>query len=305
LDLLPEINHQFPISFRGLALGPAIAGLVLVSALGAAPGRAAESQLAVVGAGLEQSEDAPFVPAGYQFLPGDFVYFSFQVAGFSIKSDDSGEVRRISLAYEVTPEDSSGVALTQPSSGTIQVELNPEDKNWMPKRRVSFLLPSFVAAGDFRIHMVVKDLIANAQASKDFPFRIGGVKVQPSSTITVQNFHFLRQENDRETLEVPAYRPGDTVYASFEMVGYKIGPENQRHVVYGLTVLRPDGKPFLDQPKAAEFQKSSFYPAQFVPGNFSVSTSPDTARGEYIIILTVRDMIGNQTYQTKQAFSIE
>jgi hypothetical protein len=305
LDLLPEINHQFHISFRGLALAPAIAGLLLVSALGAAPGSAAESSLAVVDAGLEQSEDAPFVPAAYQFLPGDFVYFSFQVAGFSTKSDDSGEMRRISLAYEVTPEDASGVALTQPSSGTVQVELNPEDKNWMPKRRVFFLLPSFIAAGDFRIHVVVKDLFANTQASKDFPFRIGGVKVQPSGTITVQNFHFLRQENDREALEVPAYRPGDTVYANFEMVGYKIGPENQHHVVYGLTVLRPDGKPFLDQPKAAESQKSSFYPAQFVPGNFNVTTSADTARGQYIIILTVRDMIGNQTYQTKQAFSIE
>jgi hypothetical protein len=306
LDLFPDINHhQFPISFRRLALAPAIAALLIVSALIPARGSAAESSLAVVDAGVEQSEDAPFVPAGYQFLPGDFVYFTFRVAGFSIKSDDTNEVRRMSLAYEVTPEDLNGLALTQPNSGTVQVELNPEDKNWMPKRRVSFLLPSFVAAGEFRIHVVVKDLFANSQASKDFPFRIGGVKVQSSNTITVENFRFLRQENDREPLALPAYRPGDSIYASFEMVGYKIGPENQYHLIYGLTVLRPNGKPFLDEPKAAELQKSSFYPAQFVPGNFSVTTSPDTARGEYVIVLTVRDMIGNQTYQTKQAFSIE
>jgi hypothetical protein len=306
LDLLREINyHQFPIHFRRFAIAPGIAGLLLVSALVCACGNAAESSLAIVDAGIQQSEDAPFVPADYQFLPGDFVYFTFQIAGFSIKSDDANEVRRISLAYEVTPEDVSGLALTQPNSGTVQVDLNPEDKNWMPKRRVSFLLPSSIAAGEFRIHAVVKDAFANSEASKDIPFRIGGVKVKPSNAITVENFHFLRQENDREPLEVPAYRPGDTIYANFEMVGYKLGPENQYHVMYGLTVLRPDGKPFLDQPNAAELQKTSFYPAQFVPGNFSVTTSRDTARGEYIIILTVRDLIGTQTYQTKQAFSIE
>lgn len=306
LDLLPEFSHpQFPISCRGLAVVPAMAGVLMACGLFPMCGRGAESSLAVVDGGIEPSEDAPFVPNGYQFLPGDFVYFSFQIAGFSIKSEEPDEVRRISLAFEVTPEDSNGLALTPPDSGTVQAELNPEDKNWMPKRRVSFLLPSFVAAGEFRIHVVVKDLFANSQASKDFPFRIGGVKVRSSTALSVQNFRFLRQENDSEPLEVPAYRPGDKICATFEMVGYRIGPQNQYHVAYGLTVLRPDGKPFLEQPKAAEFQENGFYPAQFIPGNFTVTTSPDTSRGQYIIILTVRDTMGNQTYQTKQAFSVE
>ncbi|MFL6353719.1 MAG: hypothetical protein ACJ74Z_17975 [Bryobacteraceae bacterium] len=306
MDLLPEFGYpQFPISFRRLALASASMALLIASLVFPAGGRAAESSLAVINGGIEQSEDAPSVPADFQFLPGDFVYFSFQIAGFAIKSEEPDEVQRISLAYEVTPQDLSGLALTPSNSGTVQTELNPEDKNWMPKRRVSFLLPSFVAAGEFRIHVVVQDLLAKSGASKDFPFRIGGVKIQPSSTMTVQNFRFLRQENDREPLEVPAYRPGDNIYASFEMVGYKIDPQNQYHVAYGLTVLRPDGKPFLEQPNAAQFHESSFYPARFIPGNFTVTTSPDTSRGQYIVVLTVRDMIGNQTYQTKQAFSIE
>jgi hypothetical protein len=306
LDLLSEFGHpQFPINVRRLAFARTLAGLLIACALVPRCGHAAESSLAIVNAGIEQSEDAPFVPADYQFLPGDFVYFSFQIAGFSIKSEDPDEVRRISLAYEVTPQDQNGVPLTPSNSGTVQTELNPEDKNWMPKRRVSFLLPSFIAAGEFRIHVVAKDVFAKTQATNDLPFRVGGVSVQPSSIITVQNFRFLRQENDREPLEVPAYRPGDNIYASFEMVGYKVGLQNEYHVSYGLTVLRPDGKPFLEQSKAAEFHKSSFYPAQFIPANFTVTTSSDTSRGQYIVILTARDMIGNQTYQTKQAFSIE
>lgn len=282
----------------------AVAGLTFAqpSAL-ATPG--AQSSLAIVDAGVQQAEDTPFLPTDYRFLPGEFVYFSFQVAGFSIKSEDSNEARRISLSYEITPEDSKGIALTPPNTGAVQVALNPEDKNWMPKRRVSFLLPSFIAAGEYRIHAVIKDLFAKSEISKDFPFRVGGIKIEPSDTLTAENVRFFRNENDREPLELPAYRPGDSIYVSFDMVGYKLGPGNAYHVAYGLTVLRPDGKPFITQPNAAELNKTSFYPAQFVPGSLKLTTSSDSSRGEYVIVLTVRDLIGNQTYETRQAFSLE
>ena len=266
---------------------------------------AADSSLAIIDAGVEQSEDAPFVPSDYQFLPGDFVYFTFQIAGFSVKSDETQDVRRISLSFAVAPQDSKGVPLTPPTSGVVKTDLNPEDKNWMPKRRVSFVLPSFIAAGEFHVHVVVKDLLANNETAKDFPFRIGGVIVQPSAMIAVQNFHFLRQENDHVPLEVAAFRSGDTIYTSFEMVGFEVGPQNHYRIAYGVTVLRPNGKPFLDQPKASHYENTSFYPAQFIPGTFALTTSVDTPKGEYVIVLTVRDLISSQSYQIKEAFSIE
>ncbi len=266
---------------------------------------AADRSLAIVEAGIERSEDAPFVSAGYQFFPGDYVYFVFQIADFAINSDERNEVRTISLSYEITPEDSSGTALCPASSGKIETELSPQDKNWMPKRRVSFLIPSFVAAGEFHVHAAVKDLIGKTETSRDFPFHIGGVQIQPSSTVAIENFHFFRNENDREPLEVPAYRPGDTVYARFDMAGYKLGPQNEYHLAYGLTVLGPDGKPFIQQPAAAELQTDSFYPAQFVPGVLKLTTPPDATRGEYVVVLTVRDLVGNQSRESKQAFSIE
>ncbi len=277
----------------------------LLNVLVLLPAFAADSSLAIVDAGVEQSEDAPFVPSDYQFLPGDFVYFTFQIAGFSVKSDEAQDIRRISLSYVVTPQDAKGVPLTSPNSGVVKADLNPEDKNWMPKRRVSFLLPSFIAAGEFHVHVVVKDLLADNETAKDFPFRIGGLTVRPSGTIAVENFRFLRQENDRVPLEMAAYRSGDTIYTSFEMVGFEVGPQNHYHVAYGVTVLRPNGKPFLDQPRASEYENTSFYPAQFIPGTFAVTTSADTPKGEYVIVLTVRDLISNQSCQTKEAFSIE
>jgi hypothetical protein len=266
---------------------------------------AAEAQLAVVDAGVQAAEDAPSVSADYRFLPGDYIYFTFQIAGFTIKSEERNEVHKISLAYEITPLDSNRVALTESVAGKVQTELSAEDKNWLPKRSVSFLLPSFVAAGEYHVHVAVKDVFGRAEASADFPFHIGGVQVQPSSALTVENFQFLRREGDRQPLKVAAFSPGDTVYARFDMVGYKLGPKNEYRLAYGLTVLRPNGKPFFQDPKAAELESDSFYPAPFVPGTINLTTTPDTPRGEYIIVMTVRDLIGNQSYEAKQAFSVE
>jgi hypothetical protein len=183
--------------------------------------------------------------------------------------------------------------------------LSPEDKNWTPKRRASFLLPSFVAAGKFQIRAVVKDQLAASEISRDFPFQIGGLAIQPSPTVTIENFGFLRTPNDQKSLAVPAFSPGDTVFGRFDIVGFHYAPGNQYHVAYGLTVLRPNGKTFLSQPNAAELSESSFYPAQFIPGTIRITTPPNSAKGEYVLTLTVRDLISNQTFESKQAFSIE
>lgn len=259
----------------------------------------------MVDAGVQASEDAPFAAADYRFLPGDYVYFTFQIAGFKIKSEERDEVHRIALSYEITPQDLKGVALAPAETDRILTDLSPEDKNWLPKRRVSFLLPSFITAGDYRIHVAVNDIFGKADAEADFPFHVGGAKMEPSETLTVENFDFLRNENDRQALKVAAFRPGDTVYARFAMLGYQLGPKNSYRLSYGLTVLRPNGKPFFEQPKAAELESDSFYPAQFLPGAINLTTTPDTPRGEYVLVLTVRDLIGNQTHETRQAFSVE
>jgi hypothetical protein len=266
---------------------------------------AAESSLAIVQAGVQSADDAPFTSSAYQFLPGDFLYFTFGVAGFTIKSDAENDTRKISLKYTITPEDSSSVALAPPATGAIQTELSPQDKNWTPKRRANFHLPPFVAAGEYHVHVVVDDQFAKAQIAKDYPFRIGGIDIRPSPTLTVENFRFFRNPDDRQPLEVPAYSPGDKIYAKFDMVGYKIGQGNQYHVAYGLLVLRPDGKPFIQQPNAADLSDSSFYPAEFVPGVLELTTPSKCELGAYVIVLSVRDLIANQTYEVKQSFSIE
>ncbi|HZQ54525.1 MAG TPA: hypothetical protein VFB14_20150 [Bryobacteraceae bacterium] len=287
------------MAFSGRLLFPFLTVLALT------PCWADEPSLAIVQAGVQASDDAPFASPAYQFYPGDFLFFTFDVAGFTVKSNPDNDTRRISLKYTITPEDSNSVALAPPATGAIQAELNPEDKNWTPKRRANFHLPSFVAAGEYHVHAVVEDQFGKTQIAKDYPFRIGGIAIRPSPSLSVENFRFFRNPDDRQPLEVPAYSPGDKIYAKFDMVGYKFGQDNQYHVAYGLLVTRPDGKPFIRQPNAANLTDTSFYPAQFVPGVLELTTPPNSERGAYIIILSVRDLIGNQTYEIKQSFSIE
>jgi hypothetical protein len=279
--------------------------VAVVAATASQSPKAIESPLQILAAGVESSEDAPFVSSDFDFLPGDYVHLQFQISGYAVKGAEDSDVRKMSLTYEISPQDAKGVPLAPPVTGVIKDELTAEDKNWTPKRRAAFLLPAFLAAGEFRLHLNVRDMIANTSAERDLPFHIGGVVVVPSTTLTVQDFQFLRKEDDSEPLEVPAYSPGDTVYARFNITGFRLQPANEYHLSYGLTVNRPDGKVYLNEQSAAELSNQSFYPVAFVPGAIGVTTSRSSARGQYVLLLEVRDVAGSQTYRLKRAFTIE
>jgi len=256
---------------------------------------------------MQSAEDAPFVAPDYKFLPGESIYATFQVAGFKVDVKDDGQdnpVRSISLRWEASVLDADNIPLTEPVSGEVKAELSPEDKHWAPKRRASFSLPAFVAAGEFHCHVVVKDLLANVETSKDLPFEIGGTRIQPSKEIQVQHLQFARTENG-VPLELAAFRPGDPIYVHFDIVGFSNAAQNEYRLSYGVTILRPDGKPFLENPNAAQLTSSPFYPAKFVPANVEITTSPSNARGAYVLIVTVRDLIADRTAITKQSFTLE
>jgi hypothetical protein len=296
---LPSFDARSILSVACMAMVLAFATLFAKECL------AADSHLAVINAGISSAEDAPSVPADYRFLPGDYLYFTFQISGFAIHSEQRDEIRKISLQYEVAIEDKEARPLAAPVSDEIKTDLSPEDKNWVPKRRASFLLPSFLAAGGFQIRVTVKDSFGNVTASKTIPFLTGGMQVDPAQSVTVQNFRFLRSESDTEPLSVPAYSAGDTVFARFELTGFRIGDENRHHVAYGVTVLGPDGKAFINDPQAADLDATTYYPAQYIPGNINLKIDKNSRRGQYVVLLKVRDVLSNQELEKKQVFSIE
>jgi hypothetical protein len=262
--------------------------------------------LAIVNAGVESAEDAPFVAPDYQFNPGDFVYVVFEISGYKIAGNEYNGPRHISLKYSVEPLDSNGVPLAAAASGEIEQEIGQEDKNWMPKRRASFLLPSYLAQGSYHVKVTVEDLLAKSTQAKELAFNIAGPKITPGGGLQVQRFRFERSEEDGPGLEVAAYRPGDTVWARFDMTGFKTGPANAVDLAYGITALRPDGKQLFEQKAAArEKVNGEFYPPQFVPGILSVTTTKDLSPGEYKLIVHVNDLLGKQTADFEQSFRVE
>jgi len=271
------------------------------------PAAAGEGRvLSIVNAGVESAEDAPFVAPDYVFNPGDFVYVVFEIAGYKVAGDNYNKPKHISLKYKVEPLDSKGVPLAAAAEGSIDDDISKEDKNWLPKRRASFLLPSYLAQGQYHVNLTVEDAIAKSHQTKKLSFNISGPKITPGGSLQVQRFRFERSQEDGPALEVAAYRPGDTVWARFDMTGFKTGPGNAVDLSYGVAVFRPDGKSLFEQKSAAQEKlDGEFYPPQFVPGVLSVTTTKDLTPGEYKLVVHVNDLLGKQTADFEQSFRVE
>src|SRR5258708_3679435 len=207
--------------------------IMIAAASNAAP---VPKKLAIVRLAFSQSEDGEVVSSKYQFLGGDVLYFSCQVEGYTKTEKD--EIR---LTFQIEAKDSTGVLLQAPATGKVETNLSPEDKEWLPKLRASILIPPLIPPGEYQLLVNVKDELANASVDAHAVFRVQGRVVEPSSTLIVRSFRFLRTEADTTPRPVAAYRPGDAVWARFDMTGYKLGDGNQFDIEYGLVVLPPAG----------------------------------------------------------------
>jgi hypothetical protein len=180
--------------------------------------------------------------------------------------------------------------------------LSVEDKNWVPKIRHEFLIPLFLASGAYRIAVAVKDEVAGVPATLDIPFHVRGINVAPSDTLVVRNFRFVRAENSEQI--VTAFRPGEMLWARFEVTGYKVGPKNRYEVEYGLAVKRGD-EVLYSEPMAAQEQDETFYPKRYLPGALSLSLKDGVAPGEYTLVVTVRDQLGMQVAVESRPFRVQ
>jgi hypothetical protein len=264
----------------------------------------AEKKLAIVRPLLSQMEDGAPVSSGFEFVPGETIHFSCQIEGYK-KLEDKPEVEKLLLTYQVEARDLRGVLLQPVQDGKEGGTVTAEDKNWMPKILESIVIPPLAESGEYQILVKVKDEIGQATAEARTAFTVKGRDVAPSDTLVVRNFRFLRAEEDAKALQVAAYRPGDPVWARFEMTGYKLGEANQFDIEYGLQVLRADGSVAYSEPQAATGKEQTFYPQRYQPGVLNLNLAKDQTTGEYTIVVTVRDKLGNQTYETREKFSVE
>jgi hypothetical protein len=131
-----------------------------------------------------------------------------------------------------------------------------------------------------------KDELSGAVVSTEAAFEVHGHAVEPSSTLVVRNFRFYRTEDDAEPLKLAAYRPGDTIWARFDITGFRLGTGNLRDVAMSC----PSAVPVAGPARASEptDKGSSFYPMKYVPCTISLNLQRDIHPDEYTITVTAR-----------------
>jgi hypothetical protein len=275
--------------------------LFLAALLPAAPDDA--PKLTLENASLQQSEDGTPVPGGFVFVPGESVHFSCQLAGYQkVEKEDKNT---ISLTWSIEVRDPKGTLVVVPVHNKIETPVAPEDRKWMPKARYMFLVPPFADSGIYHIRFQAKDEHSKREANVELAFTVEGVKVEPSDKLVIRNFRFLRKEDDKEPLQVAAYRPGDTLLTRFEMIGYRLGDQNAFDIDYGLAILNGQGEEVYSKLPAAEENNQSFYPRRYTPGVISLDIPKEIPHGAYTLVVTARDHQGNQTTEVRHKFSIE
>jgi hypothetical protein len=265
-----------------------------------------EKSFAVVHAAFARSEDGPPEAFDENFVPGETIYFSCRAEGYR-KADKPNDYPNqiVSLKFQIEVRDKSGALLKPVKEGKVETTVTQEDKDWMPKFRDTIVVPPLADTGEYFVLVKLSDELAKATVEDRAVFHIKGHEVAPSDALVVRNFRFLRGEDDQQPLQIAAYRPGDSVWARFDMTGYKLGEKNQVNIEYGITVLREDGSVAYKQPDAATQQLQTYYPQRYQPGEFSLNLAKDQPLGKYTIVLGVHDILGQQMYETRETFSVE
>jgi hypothetical protein len=261
---------------------------------------AAPKPFKIIEAGIHQTEDGPLSPTGTVFVPGEVIFFSCRLDGYAVSSD-----KKVAIGYEFSAVDPGGVPIVEPVSGKIDAELSPQDKEWKPKIRHTALIPPLAQSGIYKVRISVKDELSGGAATAESAFEVRGRAVEPSETLVVRNFSFHRTEDDGEPLKIAAYRPGDAVWARFDITGYKLGEGNQREVSYTVNVTRADGKVLLAPREPSVDKGASFYPMRYAPCVISLNLQPDIRPDEYTILITAQDKIGDQAAESKHTFRVE
>lgn len=250
-----------------------------------------------------QYEGGPAWTVDQAAASGDILFFRFRAAGLkSIAADDEKKVR---FAWTATALDAAHRPFAEPVKGETEVELQPEDKDWTPKPTGSIRLPGFLASGTGKVKITLTDNVANATATGEFEFPIGGLSLLETSSLAIQRVRFLRTEEDGRPLDPPAYVPGDTVWVRFEITGFKASPMREIHVRYGLKVVNATGKQVFERKIAAEERQTYFYIPAYVPGNVALTLDPKAARQNYTLTLIVEDPIAGTAFESEHPFHLQ
>jgi hypothetical protein len=272
-----------------------LAVVACAALLSPAPGVAA---LEIVKPVISQMEGGDPLPPGYEHIGGETLFFSCRVSGFAKSAE-----QKIRLAYSVQAFDPKGVPIAEIYKNEMEAEVLPQDKEWQPKIEVALPTPPLVPPGDYKIVIKLDDLEAKTSAELAVPFRMRGTVVEPSEKLVVRGFRFYRGEDDVQPMPKAAYRTSDDLWARFNIVGFKFGPNNKVDISYVVSILSISGNVLWKGDPALE-QSESFYPKPYMQASMNLSLKT-VKPAEYTMLIQVKDAVGNQTCETRQTFSVQ
>src|SRR5215213_8124649 len=154
---------------------------------------ASAADLSIQRLALHDYEDGPLVAPGYEYLPGETVWFSGRVTGFLRETlDKDAGLDHVRLTWQLRPADPGGTLIVPPLRGVVEESLRPEDKSWIPKFVTSFEVPQYAARGTYKIPVTIRDDVAKTEVAGQVEFRVRGEEA-PAAGIAfgLRNFRFL------------------------------------------------------------------------------------------------------------------
>lgn len=232
------------------------------------------------------------------FEPGEVVNVAFNLRGYEVSDD-----YRIKLNWNVKTSGPGGLPFAPGKEGSFDSELAPEDDEWEPLVRYEASLPYHLPAGLYKIEIEAQDELSGVTAQGHLDVRVAGKSgILQSDVLSVQNFTFSLTAGGTP-LRAAVFRPGGTIFASFDITGYKLGEGNSYELTSRLELLNAEGERVYAFNPANE-KGSSFYPRLSLPANFQFNLDPTIEPGFYTLFLNVNDIVGTQSFSMQQPLEV-
>lgn len=256
-----------------------------------------ETELRLFNLDLLDSRDGYAIPADSHFLPGETIHVYFQIKGYRI-----GEEDRVLLRYKLEAHDPDGRRFYRTEGGDVDVELAPQDEDWMPVVRYSPRIPDHAGGGTYMIGIEVQDQLAGSAVRTSLPVTVDGTHVKSSDELLIRSFKFAKTDGG-DALAEPVFGPGDEIRATFFITGYETRDDNTFDVESDAWVVDGEGKKIFVFESPGE-AGSPFYPRLWLPARIRLNLDATIPTGHYTVVLRLHDRVGGVDSTERYGFQV-
>ncbi|MBI4442104.1 MAG: hypothetical protein HY649_01870, partial [Acidobacteria bacterium] len=164
----------------------------------------------------------------------------------------------------------------------------------------SVSIPSYAPAGDYQIHLQVRDLLDEQESNTSATFRVVGEQLRAAPTLEVQGVEYALAEAG------PWFRQRyfalrEPVHVRYRVGGFAVSPDKEIWVEQDWQVLDENQLVIVNQENAVVEKQQRFYPPRFLATRFQVRLD-DPKPGPYTLRITVRDRIAQQSISLDSTF---